>query len=176
MMRHKKSFGGELLGWGKTLVFAFAAALAINNLLIVNARIPSGSMESTIMTGDRVIANRLAYLNGPPGRLQVVVFRVPDDEGRLFVKRIIGLPGETVEIKAGQVYIDGSPLAEGSYLRERPVGEYGPFTVPAYHYFMLGDNRNASHDSKDWRKPYVAENKILGEVMFGYYPRLKALK
>jgi signal peptidase I len=175
-MRHKKSFGGELLDWGKTLAFAFAAALAINNILIVNARIPSGSMESTIMTGDRVVANRLAYLNSSPERFQVVVFRFPDDESRLFVKRVIGLPGETVEIKAGQVYIDGTALAEGDYLAEQPVGDFGPFKVPGYHYFMLGDNRNASHDSKDWRRPYVAENKILGEVMFGYFPKLKALK
>jgi signal peptidase I len=167
---------GELLDWGKTLAFAFAAALVINNVLIVNARVPSGSMESTIMTGDRVVANRLAYLNSSPKRFQVVVFRYPDDETRLFVKRVIGLPGETVEIKAGQVYIDGLALAEGDYLVEQPTGNFGPFTVPAYHYFMLGDNRNASHDSKDWRRPYVAENKILGEVMFGYYPRLKALK
>lgn len=175
-MQKRKSLGGELLGWGKTLAFAFAAALAINNILIVNARVPSGSMESTIMTGDRVIANRLAYLNHSPERFQVVVFRFPDDESRLFVKRVIGLPGETVEIKSGKVYIDGAPLEEGAYLTEQPKGDYGPFTVPAYNYFMLGDNRNASHDSKDWRDKFVAENKILGEVMFGYYPRFKALK
>ena len=175
-MKKRKSFGSELLDWGKTLVFALATALAINNILIVNARVPSGSMENTIMTGDRVIANRLAYLNDSPERFQVVVFRFPDDESRLFVKRVIGLPGETVEIKAGKVYIDGAPLEEGDYLTEPPTGDYGPFTVPAYHYFMLGDNRNASHDSKDWRNKYVAENKILGEVIFGYYPRVKTLK
>jgi signal peptidase I len=122
------------------------------------------------------VANRLAYLNSSPKRFQVVVFRFPDDESRLFVKRVIGLPGETVEIIDGQVFINGSALAEGDYLAVQPTGNYGPFKVPAYHYFMLGDNRNASHDSKDWRKPYVAENKILGEVMFGYYPKIKALK
>jgi signal peptidase I len=74
------------------------------------------------------------------------------------------------------VYIDGSALAEGDYLEQQPSGDYGPFIVPAYHYFVMGDNRNNSYDSKDWRLPFVGENKILGEVMFGYYPRLKALK
>jgi signal peptidase I len=175
-MKTKKSFMGELLDWGKTLAFAFAAALVINNVFIVNAKVPSGSMEGTIMTGDRVVANRLAYLSSSPKRLEVVVFRFPEDESRLFVKRVIGLPGETVEIKAGRVHINGSALEEGDYLAELPTGDYGPFTVPAYHYFMMGDNRINSYDSKDWRLPFVAENKILGEVMFGYYPRLKALK
>ncbi len=174
-MKTKSGVGAELLSWGKTLAFAFAAALAINNILIVNAQVPSGSMESTIMTGDRVIANRLAYVKKSPERFQVVVFRFPDDESRNYVKRVIGLPGETVEIRSGKVFIDGEPLKEGDYLRESPAGDFGPFTVPGYHYFMLGDNRNHSHDSKNWENPFVAENKILGEVLFGYFPRIKAI-
>lgn len=168
-----KSFGAELLSWGKYFAFAVAAALAINNILIVNAKVPTGSMETTIMTGDRVIANRLAYIGNTPERFDVVVFKFPDDESQYFVKRIIGLPGEVVEIKAGQVYINNSPLDDSPYIRELADGDYGPFVVPATHYFMLGDNRRNSHDSKDWDNHFVAERKILGEVMFEYYPKFK---
>lgn len=172
----KNDFKAELLSWGKYFAFAIAAALAINNILIVNAKVPSGSMETTIMTGDRVVANRLAYLRKTPQRFDVVVFKFPDDESQNFVKRVIGLPGETVEIKAGQVYINNSPLDDSAYVREPAGGDYGPFIVPEFHYFMLGDNRGNSHDSKGWNNPYVDVNKILGEVMFGYYPQFKTLR
>ncbi len=174
-MKKKSGVGAELLSWGKTFAFAFAAAIAINNILIVNAQVPSGSMENTIMTGDRVIANRLAYIRKPPERFQVVVFKFPDDESRNYVKRIIGLPGETVELRDGKVFIDGGALKEGGYIPEEPKGDFGPFAVPDDHYFMLGDNRNHSHDSKNWDDPFVAKNKILGEVMFGYFPKIKAI-
>lgn len=175
-MGKRKSFSSELFDWGRSLIFAVVAAFAINNILIVNAKVPSGSMETTIMTGDRVIANRLAYLNSSPKRFDVVVFRFPDDESRDFVKRVIGLPGETVEIIGGQVYINNSPLDDSGYVHEHPTGDYGPFKVPPRSYFMLGDNRNNSFDSKDWEHPFVAEHKILGEVMIQYYPRVRTLR
>lgn len=171
-----KSIGSELIDWGKALAFAVAAALAINNILIVNAKVPSGSMETTIMTGDRVVANRLAYLSKTPERFDVVVFKFPDDESQNFVKRVIGLPGEVVEIKAGQVYINNSPLDDSDYVSEWAEGDYGPFTVPEYHYFMMGDNRGNSFDSKDWNNHFVNESKILGQVMFEYYPKFKTLR
>lgn len=175
-MRKNRMFGSELAEWGKAFAFALVTAIAINNALIVNAKVPSGSMETTIMTGDRVIANRLAYLKSSPERFDVVVFKYPDDESRNFVKRVIGMPGEVVEIKGGQVYINNSPLDDSSYVNEHPEGDYGPFVVPAFHYFVLGDNRNDSHDSKNWEHPFVDEHKILGEVMFQYFPRIKAVK
>jgi signal peptidase I len=132
-------------------------------------------MERTIMAGDRVIANRLSYLRQPPERFDVIVFKFPDDESVNYVKRVIGLPGETVELRAGQVYVNGALLDEGAYLNGVPTGDYGPFAVPRFSYFVLGDNRVNSHDSKNWRNPYVAENKILGKVLFGYYPEFKML-
>lgn len=172
----KNSLGGILLDYGKTFAFAIAAAFVINNVFIVNAKVPSGSMENTIMTGDRLIANRLAYLRDPPERFDVVVFKFPDNEDQNFVKRVIGLPGETVEIKDGLVYIDGSLLNGDVFAQELPRGNFGPFKIPSFHYFMLGDNRNNSFDSKDWKSPFVEEHKILGEAMFEYYPRIKSLK
>ena len=95
----KSSFVKELLQW---------VAIFADKFLIVNAQIPSGSMENTIMPGDRIIGNRLAYTFSDPQRFDIIIFRYPDDESQLFIKRIIGLPGETVEIIDGRIYINGS--------------------------------------------------------------------
>ena len=105
---NKKSIGKELLEYLKMIIFVVIFVLAVNNFLIINAKIPSESMENTIMTGDRIFGNRLAYVLGDPERYDIVIFRYPDDESQLFIKRVIGLPGETVEIIDGKVYIDGS--------------------------------------------------------------------
>ena len=106
-IRHKRkekeesvSTARELFQWVAAIVAAVLIALAIDNFVIVNAQIPSGSMENTIMTGDRVIGNRFAYSFSDPQRFDIIIFRYPDDERQLFIKRIIGLPGETVEIRA----------------------------------------------------------------------------
>ena len=96
----------EVVSWVKTIVLAIAIALFISFVVIVNATVPTGSMENTIMAGDRVIALRLSYMFGSPERGDVAIFKYPDaPEGEtiLYVKRVIGLPGETVEIKDGEV-------------------------------------------------------------------------
>lgn len=161
----------ELLEWVVMLVVAVGLAFVINTFLIVNARIPSGSMERTIMTGDRVVGSRLVYKWGEPERFDIVVFHFPDDEKQLFIKRIIGLPGETVTVIDGKVYINDStePL-DDSFIPEPMIGSYGPFEVPEGCYFMMGDNRNNSHDSRFWRNPYVSKDKILGKAYFRYWP------
>ena len=108
---------------------------------------------------------------------KIIIFKYPDNEKELFIKRIIGMPGETVEIKDGKVYINGSkePLKD-SFTPETPVGDYGPYTVPENSYFVLGDNRNYSKDSRFWNNPYVAEDKILGKAVLKYFPGIKLLK
>ena len=147
----KNSIWKELWEYIKMIIFVVAVVLVVNNFLLINARVPSESMENTIMTGDRFFGNRLAYLFDDPERFDIVVFKYPDDESQLFVKRVIGLPGETVEIKDGKVYINGSqtPL-DDSFTPETPTGDYGPYVVPEGSYFMLGDNRNHSGDSRFW--------------------------
>lgn len=136
-------------------------------------------MENTIMTGDRVVGNRLSYLTKDPERYDVIIFKYPDDESQLFIKRIIGLPGETVEIRDGHIYIDGSsePL-EDVETKEYMVGNYGPYTVPEGCYFVMGDNRNDSKDSRYWINPYVSKDKILGKAVFRYWPitEMKTIK
>lgn len=170
-------FWRELWEYVRMIIFVVIVVLIINNFLLINAKIPSESMENTIMTGDRIFGNRLAYVFGEPERLDIIIFKYPDDESQLFIKRIIGMPGETVEIRDGKVYIDGSetPL-DDSYTPETPVGDFGPYTVPEDSYFVLGDNRNNSRDSRMWEHTYVAEDKILGKAVLKYFPGIKLLK
>ncbi len=164
----------EIISWVKTFVFAVVFALCFNSFIIVNAEVPTGSMEPTIMTDDRIMGFRLAYLFDKPKRFDIVIFKQPDNEKENFVKRIIGMPGETVEIKDGKVYINESetPL-EDSFVNGVAFGDYGPYEVPDGHYFMLGDNRNGSIDSRVWENKYLSEDKILGEAKFRYFPSFK---
>lgn len=173
----QSSFWKEFMEYLKMIIFVVVVVLVVNNFLLINAKIPSESMEQTIMTGDRVFGNRLAYVFGDPERYDIIIFKYPDNEKELFIKRIIGMPGETVEIKDGKVYINGSkePLKDG-FTPETPVGDYGPYTVPENSYFVLGDNRNYSKDSRFWNNPYVAEDKILGKAVLKYFPGIKLLK
>jgi signal peptidase I len=172
--RKKNYVVREILDWAKYIIIAVIFALIITNYVIVNALVPTGSMETTIMTGDRVIASRLSYLYGSPKRGDIVVFKYPDDEKENFTKRVIGLPGDTVEVKEGNVYISGKKIDE-PYLHVKTEGEYGPFLVPQGSYFMMGDNRNDSLDSRFWKNKYVKRNKILAKVEFEYFPKIKYL-
>lgn len=163
----------ELLEWLKIIISAAVIAFVLNTFIIANSQVPSGSMENTIMTGDRVIGSRLSYRFGDPERGDIVIFHFPDNEEIYYVKRIIGLPGDTVDIADGHVYLNGSeePLEE-PYLREPMIPEEPMhFEVPEDCYFMLGDNRNYSADARRWRNTYVKREKIIAKVMFRYFPK-----
>ena len=127
------------------------------------------SMQPVLKNGDVVLMNRLAYDFGSPDRMDLVVFSRGGGENN--IKRVIGLPGETVEIVDGKVYINGSdtPLEE-PYLPEPMEGSYGSYTVPEGSYFMLGDNRNNSRDARYWENKFVKKEKIIAKVLFCYYP------
>ena len=167
----KASIGKELFQWVLVILGAVILAFLIDTFVIVNAQIPSGSMENTIMTGDRVFGNRLAYKFSDPKRFDIIIFKYPDDESQLFIKRIIGLPGETVEIHDGNIYINGSdtPL-EDVDIKEPMEGSFGPYTVPEGCYFVMGDNRNNSRDSRYWENTFVSEDEILGKAVLRYWP------
>lgn len=168
-----RSFFREILSWIGTIFLAVLTALIIKNFLIINANIPTGSMENAIMPGDRLIGNRLAYINSEPERGDIIIFKYPDNEKETFVKRVIGLPGEHVFIVDGQIYInDFSNVLKEDYLKEEWVNATGPyvFDVPEDSYLVLGDNRNDSLDARYWTNQYVAKDKILGKAVFIYWP------
>lgn len=163
----------EILSLLGTMVIAAVTVFLLKEFVIINAYIPSGSMEYTIYPGDRIIGNRLAYLSEEPKRGDIVIFKYPDDEKQLFVKRVIGLPGERVTIDDAKIYIGEEQIAlEEYYLKEEWTVANGPYTfeVPEGSYLVLGDNRNNSKDARYWENTYVEADKILGEAVFRYWP------
>ena len=164
----------EVISWVKTILLAMVLAGAVNSFLIVNAEVPTGSMENTIMTGDRILALRTSYWFDEPQAGDVAVFRYPDDPtGKtLYVKRIIGTEGDVILVQDGMVTVNGEVLTE-EYIAETTIGDYGPYVVPEDSYFMMGDNRNHSLDSRFWDDPFVHEDEILGKVVLRYYKGFK---
>ena len=170
----------EVLNWLKLLVVAVILVVAINKLVIINARVPTGSMETTIHEKSRMIGSRLAYLFSKPERKDIIIFRYPDNPKENYVKRVIGLPGEYEEIRNGIVYINDEPLEEDYVYYDTGIvdlkGDFAKTLVPEGCYFVLGDNRNNSHDSRRSENTFVREELILGKAMFSYYPKIYWLK
>lgn len=173
-VKRKKSLMQEIISYVWVIALAALLAFLIDRFVIINAKIPSSSMESTINIGDRVIGFRLAYLFSEPDRGDIIIFKWPDDESQTFIKRVIGLPGETVKISNGKVYINGEPIEE-DYLNEDMKGDFGPYIVPEDSYFVLGDNRNNSKDSRKWDNTFVSSDQILAKALFVYYPHIEKL-
>ena len=155
----------------RIIAIAAAAAVFLMTVVLTNVKVPTGSMKDTINEGDRLIGLRLAYVAADPQRGDIVIFKYPDDESVKYVKRVIGLPGETVSIKNGDVYINGELLKE-DYTREphstQAINET-EYTGPENSCFMLGDNRNNSKDARWWKNTYVTKDKIVAKVLFRYF-------
>lgn len=153
----------------KTAFVSFLVAFVIFNFIIANAVVPSGSMKDTIDIGDRVIADRIIYKITGINRGDIIIFHPPIEgkENIYYIKRVIGLPGDTIEGKDEYVYINGEKLEE-SYVRSLLVNDFGPYTVPDDCYFMMGDNRTDSYDSRFWENKYVSSDKIIGKALFKY--------
>lgn len=170
----------EVVDYIKIIAFAFVIAYVLTHFVIVNAKVPTGSMNNTIETGSRIIGNRISYKFSDPERFDIAIFKAPDSPKENYVKRIIGLPGEHVVIDKSEITIT---LADGSkkiklnetYLKEKWTENAGPYTfnVPKDSYLMLGDNRNNSNDARLWTNKYVSKDVLLGKVEFEYFPSLK---
>lgn len=153
-----------------------------------NFQVEGRSMEPTLETSELVLVNKFAYweidlgpfdalipgrsngdlLGGEPERGSVVIFRPPYESRNDFVKRIIGLPGDLVEVSAGRVFVNGVELLEDDYVQAPPDYRWGPARIPPDHYFVLGDNRNSSQDSHVFGP--IHRERIVGEVMFRWFP------
>ena len=168
--KKKKEVRKEAVAYFKIIISAVAIAVVLVLFIIMNAKVPSGSMKDTINEGDRIVGLRLAYAFSSPKRGDIIIFKYPDNESTKYVKRVIGLPGDTVSFKDGDVYINGEKLNE-PYLKTQhsTYASVESYTVPEGSYFMLGDNRENSKDSRFWNNTYVKKQKILAKVMFRYY-------
>ena len=172
----QKSKLREVLDFLTPIIIALIIAMILKYCVFANIIVPSGSMLNTIQEKDRLIVSRLDYKFNEPERYDIAVFKYPDDEKTLFVKRIIGLPGETVNIVDGTVYVTGTDgktmqLRDDFVSPENKDNYNGTFVVPEDSYFVMGDNRDNSVDSRYWTTTnFVSRDKFIGKVMFRYYP------
>ncbi len=158
-----RAFFRELL---ITLIMAIAIFVGLR-VLLQTFEVEGPSMEPTFQTGQRVLVVKVAYVFRPPVRGDVIVFQPPVAMEDDFIKRIIGLPGDTVEVKMGAVYVNGVKLSE-PYIKESPRSTYAKTKVPENSYFVMGDNRNNSNDSRNnWMVP---RQNIVGKAWFSIWP------
>lgn len=188
-MSFKKSTAREYF---ESIVIAVILALFIRTWVVQAFKIPTGSMENNLLIGDHLLVNKFVF--GPSGsaavravlpmtqvrRGDVVVFKYPEEPERDFIKRVIGLPGETLQVRQKKILIDGKPLDEPYVHFLQPVGaetaeftsadvreNYGPVTVPPNQYFVMGDNRDNSQDSRYWG--FLPEHYIKGKALLVYW-------
>lgn len=172
--------------WIESLMVAFILAMVIRTFLFQPFKIPSGSMRMTLVEGDRLFVNKLVY--GPrvpltqyrlpgfskPRRGDVLVFQFPVDRKKDFIKRLVALGGETVEVQDGRILINGAPVTDGplAAFRYYNYGDYAKpgkkITVPQGHYFVMGDNSASSHDSRYWG--FVPEALVIGKADVIFWP------
>jgi signal peptidase I len=177
----------RLVDYGIVAVVAIALALLVQAFLVKPYRIPSESMASTLRPGDRVLVNRVVYRLREPHRGDIMVFRYPEDRSIVFIKRVVGVPGDTLQVREGRLWVNGRRVEEpyvhrtagrrdataasgavaGSTMRE-PWSLAQPYTVPADSFFVMGDNRTDSDDSRYWGT--VPRADVIGEGFVVYWP------
>lgn len=164
-----RSLGRRLLPWAGLLAFALVVATVLRLFFFQTFFVPSSSMEPTLMVGDRMVV--LKFDLGTIHRGEIVVFRRPpgdaqDTTNEDLVKRVIGLPGQTIYSRGNTVYIDGKPIAEPFLPKGEPLGQPIPYMkIPRNDYFVMGDNRLVSYDSRYWHPHFVPRSYIIGEVV-----------
>lgn len=167
MNKEVKDFLKETIG---VIVIAFVLAMFLRNYVIEGREIPTGSMLPTVQLNDRIWVNRFIYRFKEPVRGDIVMFQPPSNlkSETPYLKRVIGLPGESVEMKNQKVYINGRALQE-PYIAEPLDYEFGPVVVPEGCLLVLGDNRNNSYDSHEWNS-WLTEDRLMGKAIAVYWP------
>ena len=160
----------------KTIGLSAILAFGIRSFVAEARYIPSGSMLPTLQINDRLIIDKVSYKFTSPERGDIVVFNPTEALEKqnfhdAFIKRVIGIPGDKVEVKGGRVYVNDQALRE-KYIDEQPNYRYGPVTVPPNSYLVLGDNRNNSYDSHYWG--FVPRDKIIGRAIVRFWPLNRA--
>lgn len=185
MDKNRKSVVRE---WSEAIIIAILIALFIRTFVVQAFKIPSGSMKPTLQIGDHLLVNKFIYgikipfvrktllpINNPR-REDIVVFIYPMDKSKDFIKRVVGIAGDTIEIRNKKIYLNGSLYNDGHgvYTDRRffpasiePRDNFGPVTVPAEHIFVMGDNRDQSYDSRFWG--FVDLKDVLGKAFIIYW-------
>lgn len=165
--------------WGEPFVIAAIIAIGIRTFILGPYKIPTGSMIPSLMVGDRIFVDKVTYRFRLPKRGEVIVFKYPGDEKKDFVKRLVAMSGDDVEIRDGQVFVNGKPFTEiaevkvpARYYYNRDDWEYGKegqkIHVPKDSYFVLGDNSAHSSDSRNWG--FVAKKELVGRAIVIWWP------
>jgi signal peptidase I len=191
MSLKKKSVLGD---WIESIIIAFLLAMVIRTFVVQAFKIPTGSMRMTLQEGDLILVNKFIYgakvpftkfylpALREPRRGDVIVFVYPEDKKKDFIKRLVGLPGETIEIKGGSIYVNDQP-ADNPIFKQIYYYNRGDFNgdgqkviVPKDSYFVLGDNSISSKDSRYWG--FVPKESLLGKAMVIYWPprRIRVIK
>ncbi len=154
----------------ETLVFTLLIYILVRTFLFENYRVEGRSMEPSLVDDQYLVVDKLGYRLHEPQRGDIIVFQDPNNDGRKLIKRVIGLPGESVEIRNGQVFIDGQLLDEKTYISSSRQGRYTEEAtrLPEDEYFVLGDNRNNSSDSHNWGT--LPSQNIIGKAWLTYWP------
>ncbi|HOG24130.1 MAG TPA: signal peptidase I [Candidatus Omnitrophota bacterium] len=170
--------------WGEPLLIAAILAIAIRTFIIGPYKIPSGSMKPTFIEEDKIFVDKISYRFHEPARGDVIVFKYPLDRKKDFVKRLVGLPGETIEIRDGVILVDGKPMTRPPFSKNHYYNvedwEYGAsgriIKVPDGHYFTLGDNSAHSADSRQWG--FVPRKDVIGKASVIWWPpkRIRLVK
>lgn len=162
----------EIFSYALVAAISVVIAFTINRYVIINANVPTRSMVPTVNAGDKLLGFRMAYMFSEPQRGDVIIFNhrcYENDEEESLLKRVIGIPGDKVEIKDGRLYVNNEEVTE-DYLAEEMIGSFGPYIVPKDSYFVLGDNRNLSDDSRLWDNTYVHVDEIQAKAVWKYSP------
>ena len=171
MSEEKKSGSWQdtVSDWLISIIVAVVLAFGIRTFLVEPYMVSGPSMMNTLQDRERLLVNKLVYYTRQPKRGEIIVFKYPSDTRRDFIKRVIAVGGDTIEIRDGKTYVNGEALDE-SYIREPFHTNLPRTTVPAGHIFVMGDNRNRSTDSRSARLGCVDERYIIGKVLFRFTP------
>ncbi len=170
--------------YAEAIIIAIVLALFIRTFVVQAFRIPSGSMESTLLVGDMILVNKFLYgvrlpftdihlfSNDGPERFDVIVFKFPNDQTKDYIKRVIGLPGDTVEVRNKIVFVNDMPFREEHAVYSAPPNansDFGPIIVPDKSFFVMGDNRDRSSDSRVWG--FVNYKHLHGKAFMIYFSK-----
>lgn len=163
----------ELRSYLQTVLGAIILATLIMTFIARAFTVEGPSMHPTLYSGERLIVDKITYYIHSPHVGDVVVFHFPADPSQYYIKRVVGGPGDKVEIANGKVYVND--VEQNGVLSDVPIeGSFGPSVVPVDHYFVLGDNRNNSEDSRSLRVGFVPQQLIIGRALWRYWPLSKA--